>query len=200
MDSVSRGGRGRGEEHAVGIDPRESCPLPGRSGVVFRSRWDRFPKCGVAPRAAAELSARGCSVDKGGTGSDCRTAGGANQVPAGAALIAQTQRATAAGVKGVTPCRRRRFDEEPWQTTDVPICSTSVEDSPTPHRLLCNPRGMVRGHPARCPRLDTRSFRLIETRRASGGRRGVAPLHSPPGCPWTRSAGQTPWTPDDSTS
>ncbi len=29
-------------------------------------------------------------------------------------LLAQTQRATAAGVKGATPCRRRRLDEEPW--------------------------------------------------------------------------------------
>jgi len=34
----------------------------------------------------------------------------------------QTQRATAAGVKGASPpCRRRRFHEEPWHTTDVPF-------------------------------------------------------------------------------
>ncbi len=33
---------------------------------------------------------------------------GANTVLAGTARIAQTQRATAAGVKGEPPCRRRR--------------------------------------------------------------------------------------------
>lgn len=45
-----------------------------------------------------------------------------NHILAGTTAIAQTQRATAAGVKGATPpCRRRHFHEEPWDTTDVPF-------------------------------------------------------------------------------
>ena len=54
-----------------------------------------------------------------------------NRVLAGATPIVQTQRATAAGVKGVSPpCRRRRFHEEPWYTTDVRfVVPAGVEDS-----------------------------------------------------------------------
>ncbi len=36
-----------------------------------------------------------------------------NRVLAGTILLAQTVNATAAGVKRATPCRRRRFPEEP---------------------------------------------------------------------------------------
>ena len=69
------------------------------------------------------------------------------------------------------------FDAEPWNTTDVPFVVPALR---TP-RSLCNPRGLVRGHTARCPRLDTYSFRQFPTGQASGGQMGVAPLHSPPG-------------------
>ena len=105
-----------------------------------------------------------------------------NRVLAGTAMLAQPHRATAPGVKGATPCRRRHSCEEPLHATDVPFVGPALRT----HHSLWNPRGLVRGHPTRCPRLDTRSFREIETRRASGGQRGLAPLHSPPGCPWTR--------------
>ena len=54
---------------------------------------------------------------------------------------------------------------------------TSIEDSLTSDHSLCNPRGLVRGHPARCPRLDTCSFRDLSTAKASGGQGGFSPLH-----------------------
>ncbi len=64
-----------------------------------------------------------------------------NTVLAGTALFAQTQRATAAGVKGVTPCRRRRVHEEPWQTTDVPLVEPGLEDSPPRDACFSIPAG-----------------------------------------------------------
>ncbi len=78
------------------------------------------------------------------------------------------------------------FDEEPWQTTDVPFCGTSgAGDSSTPRRRLRNPHGLVRGHPARCPHLVTYSFRYLSTARPPAGR-GRCPLASPTrGAPWT---------------
>ncbi len=50
---------------------------------------------------------------------------------------------------------------------------TGVEDS----SLALDPSGLVRGHPARCPRLDTISFRYLSTARPPAGR--VEPLASP---------------------
>ncbi len=66
------------------------------------------------------------------------------------------------------------------------------------HRSHWNPRGLVRGHTTRCPRLDTHSFPMVSDETASGGQRGVAPLHPPPGAsPWTpvgqRHRGNTCW-------
>ncbi len=46
------------------------------------------------------------------------------------------------------------------------------------HRLLCNPRGLVRGHTACRPRLNTHSFRYLSTARPPAGK-GRRPLASP---------------------
>ncbi len=67
-----------------------------------------------------------------------------------------------------------------------PLCSTRVGDSLQPHRSLCNSSGLVRGH------YDTVSafgYVLLPIFPDETGLRragGVAPLHPPPGCPWTR--------------
>ncbi|AMV19926.1 hypothetical protein VT03_18660 [Planctomyces sp. SH-PL14] len=75
---------------------------------------------------------------------------------------------------------------EPWDTTDVPF----VEPASRTRCSLCHPRGLMKGHTARCPRLDTCSFRHLSTRGPPAGKgtkkTTQAPLHSPPGCPWTR--------------
>ncbi len=60
-----------------------------------------------------------------------------------------------------------------------PLCSARVEDSFSSHRSLCNPRGLVRGHTARCPRLDTCSFRQLPTGSGLRRARGILPLASP---------------------
>ncbi len=80
------------------------------------------------------------------------------------------------------PAAGERFDEEPSYVSG----DRFVEPALRTHRSLCNPRGLVRGHPARYPRLGTCSFRHLSTAEASGGHEGFAPLHPPPGCPWTR--------------
>ncbi len=69
-------------------------------------------------------------------------------------------------------------------------CGTSYEDSLNPHRSLCNPRGLVRGHTARCPRSDTISFRRCPTAgppAGKGPKKQHRPLCTPhQGAPWTR--------------
>ncbi|AMV16564.1 hypothetical protein VT03_01660 [Planctomyces sp. SH-PL14] len=68
------------------------------------------------------------------------------------------------------------------------VCGTGVEDSLKTHRLLCNPRGLVRGPSGT---LSLSGHSLLQTSldgQASGGQRGFAPLHPPPGA--------SPWTPD----
>ncbi len=93
---------------------------------------------------------------------------GLNRVPAGATLIPQARRATAAWGQGATPpCRRRRLHEEPWYTTDVRFVELALRTQPLRSR---NPRGLVRGHAARCPRLDTPSFRHLSTARPPAGK------------------------------
>jgi len=80
----------------------------------------------------------------------------------------------------------RGFDPLPpeallWGTVvsnGCPLCGTSVEDSFNLHRLLCNSRGLVRGHTTRCPCLDTHSFRHLSTRRPPAGK-GALPLCTP---------------------
>ncbi len=112
-----------------------------------------------------------------------------DRVLAGRTPIAQTQRATAAGVKGATSCRRRRFDEEPW-------CKQRA--SPLWNRRwglnarFCNLRGLARGHAARCPLPGHSLLQTSLDERASGRQRPrkttQAPLRSPaPGVP--------PWPP-----
>ncbi len=59
-----------------------------------------------------------------------------------------------------------------------PPSLASVEDSLTAQHLLCNRCGFVRGHPARCPRLDTCSFRHLSTARPPAGK-GALPLCTP---------------------
>ena len=59
-----------------------------------------------------------------------------------------------------------------------PLIGTRVEDSLKSHRWLCNPRGLVRGHTARCPRLDTISFRHLSTRWPPAGK-GPRKQHRP---------------------
>ncbi len=90
---------------------------------------------------------------------------------------------------GGTPVRNRG-------TQRMSPCGTSVEDSPTPHRLLCNPRGLVRGHTARCPRLGHALLLTVSRRARPPAGKGRCPLHSPPGCPWTRwaSIGRPPFS------
>ncbi len=67
-----------------------------------------------------------------------------------------------------------------------PLCGTSVEDSLKIHRLLCNPRGLVKGASGT---LFAIGHVLLQTSLDGPGlrrARGVAPLHSPPGVdPWT---------------
>ncbi len=85
---------------------------------------------------------------------------------------------------GATLRRRARFDEEPWGHNGCPLCGTGVEDSlGTP--LACNPRGLVEGHTTRCPRLDTSLLPIVSDQTALRRGKGVAPLHPPPGSPWT---------------
>ncbi len=73
-----------------------------------------------------------------------------------------------------TPRRRRRSDEEPWYTTD----DRFREPASRIHRSLRTPRGFVRGHPARRPRLDTDSFGHLSTARPPAGTRAL-PLCTP---------------------
>ncbi len=76
--------------------------------------------------------------------------------------------------QGVSPpCRRRHFHEEPWYTTNVPAVGQALGTQ----RSLYSPGGLVRGHPARCPRLDTYSFTTSLDGCASGGQGGFSPLH-----------------------
>ncbi len=90
--------------------------------------------------------------------------------------LAQTQRATAArGQGGSRPRRRRHFHEEPRQTTDVPF----VEPAPRTHRSLCNSRGLVKGQTARCPRLDTHSFRHLSIGPSAPAGKGPRKQHRP---------------------
>ncbi len=56
-----------------------------------------------------------------------------------------------------------------------PLCGTTVEDSLNPHRSLCNPRGLVRGHPACCPRPGHALLQTSPDGQASGGHEGFRP-------------------------
>ena len=47
------------------------------------------------------------------------------------------------------------------------------------HRSLCNPRGLVRGHPTRGPRLDTHSFRHLSTAGPPAGKGGTKTTQAP---------------------
>ena len=93
----------------------------------------------------------------------------------------------------------RGFDPLPpeallWGTVvsnGCPLCGTSVEDSFNLHRLLCNSRGLVRGAYDTVSVLGHVLLQISLDGQASGGQRArkttQAPLHSRPGCPWTRS-------------
>ncbi len=86
------------------------------------------------------------------------------------------------GSRVSTPCRRRHSCEEPWYSNGCPLCGTSIEDSFNLHRLLCNSRGLVRGHTTRCPCLDTCSFRYLSTARPPAGK-GPEKQHRPSALP-----------------
>ena len=141
-------------------------------GGASRSRSDfrSLPSLGRALQATTVIGRTKVGLRRHGAYSVV-----SNRVLAGTASIAQTQRATAAGVKGVSPpCRRRHFPEEPWYATG----DRFVEPALRPHRSPWNPRGLVRGHPTRRPRLDTLSFRHLPTRRPPAGK-GALPLCTP---------------------
>ncbi len=64
-----------------------------------------------------------------------------------------------------------------------PLWGTGVEDS---HRSLCNPRRVGEGAYGTVSAIGHALLPTSLDGQTSGGQRGVAPLHSPPGCPWTR--------------
>ncbi len=90
-------------------------------------------------------------------------------------------------VKGATPPRRRTLHEEPWYTR-MSAVELAYEGA---HRSPCNPRGLVMGHPARGPPLDTRSSDGVRRARLRRAKERCRP--SPPGaldrspCPLTPS-------------
>ncbi len=101
------------------------------------------------------------------------------------------------GVKGATPPRRRRhFHEEPLYATDVPFVGPALRT----HRSLCSPRGLMWGASGTVSAFGHSLLQTSLDGQASGGQRGVAPLHSPArGTPGPRfgGAGITPcliWT------
>ncbi len=122
-------------------------------------------------------------------GGECRDREGdaprrsSNRVLAGTTLLRRTQRATAAWGQGGNPLPP---EGAPMRNRGKQRTSALWNRPLRTHRSLCTPSGLVRGHTARCPRLDTPSFRHLSTAEASGGQRGVAPLYPPPGCPLTR--------------
>ena len=63
---------------------------------------------------------------------------------------------------------------EPWDATDAPF----VEPALSTHRSLRTPSGLIWGHPARRPRLDTISFRHLSTAKPPAGK-GALPLCTP---------------------
>ncbi len=102
---------------------------PSRLRIETCTRTSVFVKrkCGRNCRSCHGENGEGeDSGKKAATGEEASS----SRVLAGTAPIAQTQCATAAGVKGATPCRRRRFHEEPWSTTGDRFGEPSVEDSP----------------------------------------------------------------------
>ncbi len=64
-----------------------------------------------------------------------------------------------------------------------PLYGTGVEDSPNLHRLRCNPRGLVRRHPARCPRLTCTPSDISRRPGLPAGKGAWPPCIPPPGCP-----------------
>ena len=59
-----------------------------------------------------------------------------------------------------------------------------------PSTLALHPGGLVGGHTARGPRLDTPSFRHLSTARPPAGKGHSAPCTPGPGSPWTRLLGR----------
>ncbi len=54
-----------------------------------------------------------------------------------------------------------------------------MEDSVVIQQPVRERRGLVRGHPTRCPRLDIHSFRHLPTARPPAGSGALPPLHPP---------------------
>jgi hypothetical protein len=69
------------------------------------------------------------------------------------------------------PRTRRHFHEEPWYATDVPFVMPALGNP----RSVRIPRGLVWGHTAPCPRLDTVSFRHPSTRGPPAGKGALPP-------------------------
>ncbi len=85
------------------------------------------------------------------------------------------------GQGGLTPCRRRLFDEEPWDTTGVPFVEPAVR---TPPLALQSPRvgeGAYGTVSAAWTRTPSDISRRPGLRRGKGRR-----LASPTRVPWTR--------------
>ncbi|AMV17018.1 hypothetical protein VT03_03950 [Planctomyces sp. SH-PL14] len=66
--------------------------------------------------------------------------------------------------------------------TGCPLCVTGVEDSPLAFQ---SPR-IGEGESDTVSALGHDLLQTSLDGQASGGQEGVAPLHPPPGCPWTR--------------
>ncbi len=106
---------------------------------------------------------------------------------------------TAAGVKEAPLAAGGRFHEEPWDTTDDRFVEPAMRTRSNRTAGFGNPRVLVRGHPARRPRLNTHSFRHLSTARPLAGQGGVTPCIPHQGAPWTRFLGSaasraTRWT------
>ncbi len=101
--------------------------------------------------------------------------------------LAQTQRATAPGVKGSHLSQPEALRRGTVVNNGCPLWDTGVEDSLTSHHSHCNPRGLVRGHTARWPRLDTHSFSTLSD----------GPWRAKGRCPFIPT--RVPWTPGEKT-
>ncbi len=82
------------------------------------------------------------------------------------------------GQGATPPAAGERSCEEPWDTTDVCFVGRALRTLSS----HCSPRGLVRGHSTRCPRLDTHSFRHLSTGWPPAGK-GPRKQHRPPCIP-----------------
>ena len=91
------------------------------------------------------------------------------------------------GVKGacvvfLAPCRRRHFRRGTAGHNGCPPCGTGVGDSP----LALQSRRVGEGAYGTLSAFGHGALQISLDGQASGGQEGVAPLHPPPGYPWTQ--------------